>query len=519
MRAKSPSFIAEFPLRTTPSDERAMRVRLDAARNIYNAALGEALRRLDLMRQSRASQAARAMPKGKDRTDAFRAMARQFGFSRIDLNKFTKTCRNGCWIKDHLGSQECQAITYRAFGAVEQFSFRKRGRPRFRGKAFFNSVENQCNTQGLRFKDEAVTWVDLNIPIMRDPRDTDSYQDEALTRRVKYSRIVRRTLGKRERWYVQLVLEGLAPKRRLVGSGAVGLDIGPSTIAVVSDADAALLDFCPSVEHPWGELRKVERAMDRSRRATNPDAFNIDGTWKRGARATVRSRRYQQLAMKRRDRERRLASERKRSHGELVNRILGQGVDVHLEKLSYRSFQGAFGRSTKVHAPGAFVATLARKVEAAGGGLIEIKTHKTALSQFDHTTGEFIKKPLSQRTHYFGDGVTAPVQRDLYSAFLARNCGSESLDIRQAISAWPTAEPLLRRAMSRASQSASGQGFCLPHALRHAGADRLSQVDGRSDEAGDAVAQARASESLIKGTTKTTHLFGEVEPYPYAPNS
>src|SRR5258706_11104248 len=73
MRAKSPSFIAEFPLRTTPSDERAMRVRLDAARNIYNAALGEALRRLDLMRQSKAWQAARATPKGKERTDAFRA--------------------------------------------------------------------------------------------------------------------------------------------------------------------------------------------------------------------------------------------------------------------------------------------------------------------------------------------------------------------------------------------------------------------------------------------------------------
>ncbi|WP_018290407.1 hypothetical protein [Verrucomicrobium sp. 3C] len=53
MRAKTPSFIAEFPLRTTAADEVALSKRLAAARQIYNASLGEALRRLALMRQSK----------------------------------------------------------------------------------------------------------------------------------------------------------------------------------------------------------------------------------------------------------------------------------------------------------------------------------------------------------------------------------------------------------------------------------------------------------------------------------
>jgi putative transposase len=83
-RAGTPSFIAEFPLRTTPADERAL---LDAGRNIYNAALGEALRRLDLMRESRAWQAARKAPKGKARTDAFHTLNRRFGFSAIALSE------------------------------------------------------------------------------------------------------------------------------------------------------------------------------------------------------------------------------------------------------------------------------------------------------------------------------------------------------------------------------------------------------------------------------------------------
>ena len=124
-------------------------------------------------------------------------------------------------------------------------------------------------------------------------------------------------------------------------------------------------------------------------------------------------------AVKRRERDRRRAAERKRAHGELANPILEQGTTIKTEKLSYQSFQRNFGRSVKLRAPGMLVSTLRCKAEGAGGGVIEIDTRQTRLSQFNHTTGEYIKKPLSQRTHVFGDGATAPVQRDLYSAFLA----------------------------------------------------------------------------------------------------
>jgi hypothetical protein len=61
-----------------------------------------------------------------------------------------------------------------------------------------------------------------------------------------------------------------------------------------------------------------------------------------------------------------------------------------------------------------------------------------------------------------------------------------------------------RRVMLRESQSARGQGFILPQALRHLRADRPSKVDGWLDETGDAVAQARAPEGLAVCATKTT---------------
>ena len=57
-------------------------------------------------------------------------------------------------------------------------------------------------------------------------------------------------------------------------------------------------------------------------------------------------------------------------------------------------------------------------VASAGGTLVEVPTRTTALSQWCHGCGKRVKKPLSQRWHQCTCGV-GPVQRDLYSAFLA----------------------------------------------------------------------------------------------------
>ena len=288
------------------------------------------------------------------------------------------------------------------------------------------------------------------------------------------------------------------------------MDIGPSVIAAVATADAILEQFCPKVVEPWQDIRRIQRAMDRSRRATNPDNFDARGRCKKGAKKWNRSHRYQVLAGKRRERDRQLAAERKRSHGELANRILAEGTTIKTEKLSYKSFQKNFGRSVKVRAPGMLVSTLQRKAASAGGGMVEIKTRHTRLSQFDHTTGEYIKKPLSLRVHVFGDGVTQPVQRDLYSAFLATCCDTDSLDVPAVVSTWASAEPHLRTAMSRALQPASGKGFARTH-VSCVGAGRRIKRAGPSTEAEDAVApaqadQARASKRSCSASLRTPRL-------------
>ena len=122
MASGSPSFVVTLPLKTTPADERACAIALDAARQIYNAVLGEALRRLDLMRQSQEFAAARLMPKGapsskerKARAAEFNRLRETFDLTPGSLQRFAQSCRDQCWIGDHLPGHCCQTAATRAF--------------------------------------------------------------------------------------------------------------------------------------------------------------------------------------------------------------------------------------------------------------------------------------------------------------------------------------------------------------------------------------------------------------------
>lgn len=469
-RKTTPSFITELPLRTTASDARELKIRFDLLRQVYNAVIGESLRRLDLMRESKAYRAANALKVGEARTATFKVVNTTFGFLPGELQKFAQKCQKGSpAIAAHTGSHDLQTTALRAFKAVQRHAFGKGGRPKFKKYRELQSVEGKDDACIL-FRAEGdslvVKWAGLTLPAIFDPRD--EWQRAALTEhRTKYVRILWREMHGKIRWYAQLIQEGLPPARegRPVGNSVVGLDMGPSTIAAVSENDSTLEPLCPTVNAPITVLRRVARKMDRSRRATNPSAFNPDGTYKKGSKITVRSRSYTKLRAKKADVERRLAAERKRSHGELSNRVLAQGNIIKTENVSYKSWQmGRYGRSVGKRAPAMLVRILSQKAKTSGGSYTAFSTRKTKLSQVDHTTGLYTKKPLSQREHVFPDG--SRVQRDLYSAYLARFVDNDRLDIPRASLAWAGAEPLLRHAVSSDKQGARGVGFGLPHAVR-----------------------------------------------------
>lgn len=445
-RTTTPTFVLTIPLVVKPGEDRILIGRMEAGRRLYNATLGEALRRHGLLKQSKAWQAARTIPDKKQRSSEFQRLSEEAGFTPAAVITFARTCKNEAGWKDRLGSNVTQRIAEQVFAAMQEYAFGKRGRPRFKGvNRPLHSLEATTNAANIIWKAETgcIEMGSLTLPARLASKTQDPYLHQALTGRTKYCRVLWRNVAGQRRWFVQLMQEGLPPVNHMVSEGSiVGLDIGPSTIAVVGDDSVSLVKFCATIAQPWKETRRLQRAMDRSRRATNPQCYQANGVWKSGRHKFVPSKRYAKLRIKHAEVERKLVAERKRSHGELSNQILGLGNVVQSETLSYVSFQKNYGKSVKVRAPGMFVEQLRRKAESAGGKLIDLHTWKLKMSQYDHTTEVCTKKPLSQRWHVLGDG-SGVVQRDVYSAFLARCAISNAHHPSHIASMWAAQKPVL----------------------------------------------------------------------------
>ena len=459
------TFVLELPLNVPPSESKELNVRFEAARHLYNACLGECLRGIAHIRQSKEWVKGRSLEKKPENTkvrrDFFNKAKEKYAFSEYSLHSFAGNLRNSCWIKDHIDSFSAQKVATNAFQSAKEYLMGKRGRPRFKAYGRYRSVEGKSNVTGIRFKNDKIVWgirgkKSLALSIMYDRKDKCGVQAHALQCRTKYVRLVRKAVRGKERWYAQLVQEGkaLLKGKNPLGQSLVGLDIGPSSMAIVSDSSASLVPFCEGLENSRAQIVQLQKKLDRSRRKMNPSNFEENGTIKKGPKKWIRSKRYKNLANKTAEHQRCLAETRKRMHGELTNKVLSSGVFIKTEKLSYKKLQQDFGKSVGFRAPGMFVSLLRRKAESAGGFLEEFSTYKTKLSQVCQC-GRQKKKSLSERWHRCHCGVVS--QRDLYSAHLARFVENDQLNTRQAQQVWPAAEPLLERAVLSLEERATGK--------------------------------------------------------------
>lgn len=310
-----------------------------------------------------------------------------------------------------------------------------------------------------------ITYGDYTFPVtLRNPdTQTGWYQQEALKCGVKYCRIIRKWVGTKWKYYAQIVLEGYPPikcdnsgvAKHPVKQGRVGIDIGTQTIAFSGKDVCDLRVLAPSARAQAkslvNEIACTLRAMDRSRRATNPKYYNPDGTIKRLKRQHGQkqkrkwkySKRYYRLRAKLRNLYRKLADIRKMEHNILANELLANGNEFVVEDMNYKALQKRsketkinpkngraytkkrFGKSLSRCAPAMFISILGKKASRYGGSVIRVSTFETKASQFDHTDESYTKKKLSERMARLRNGDI--VQRDLYSAFLLEHIDTESL--------------------------------------------------------------------------------------------
>lgn len=457
--SKTPSFVLELPLVTDSEARHILGSRFEAGRQIYNACLGEALKRRDLMQRSKLYRAALDMPSStskerKARSKSFGTARRQYGFSEYALHSYVKEICNS-WLREHIDSFTAQKLATRAFNAVNKTIIGDAEKVHFKRPGELDSLEGKSNRAGIRWRDGWVLWTGLELRALINFKD--KVIAHGLTCRVKYVRIKRKVIRGKVRYYVQLICEGkpCQKDKNKVITGKVGLDLGPSTIAEVNNTGAKLDLFCRELDSTQQEIRVTQRKLDRQRRANNPDNYNPDGTVKKGRSKWHSSRRYLKTRSQLANLHRRQAAHRRSLHGKLVNDILRHGNTIYLEKVSYKGWQKLFGKSINYRAPGMFVAELTRKAEAAGGSVTEFPTRGTALSQMCQC-GRKAKKKLSTRWHNCSCGVS--VQRDLYSAFLARHVkedetGKYYLDTDSAVNEWPSVKPLLTSAITATLES------------------------------------------------------------------
>ncbi|EFH90054.1 transposase [Ktedonobacter racemifer] len=301
-----------------------------------------------------------------------------------------------------------------------------------------------------------------------------------LKHRIKYARLIQRPASspraagadaQGSRYVVQLALEGKPhhkPKHS-IGTGTVGGDLGPSTLALVpQEGEASLQVFCAELAPDAKAIRRLQRQMERQRRAANPEQYDEKGRIKKQGNKKLQwkhSKRYQATRRRKATKERKLAAHRKSLHGRKVHEVVALGSTIIIEKISYKAWQKLFGKSVGLRAPGMFVDLLRRTVASTGGTLVEVPTRTTALSQWCHGCGKKVKKPLSQRWHLCACGI-GPVQRDLYSAFLAAylDPANPTPSCARYQRYWEGAEARLRAAHERTTQRAK-EGQALPRSF------------------------------------------------------
>jgi transposase len=501
-KSKTSTFLMELPLAVDAGQARRLRAHFEVARCLYNTLLGEALKRLRRMREDPQWRAARAMPKTQkqERKAAFSRLREAYGFSEYAMHDFTKEA-NCTWIADHIDSVMAQTLATRAYQAVNRVCLGKAKKVRFKSRGRgLDSVENKWDRSGMRFilqrpedgnegvliwgKDRISAILDLNDPVVK----------YGLGQRIKYARLLRRKAPSPKaegadcqgyRYYVQLVLEGkpYQKPKHIPGTDVIGLDLGPSTLAMVPHEGEAQLDvLCEELKPDTRKKRRLQRKLDRQRRANNLEHYDEKGhIRKRGMRRRVWKTSRGYLATRRRlaQQERKLAAHRKSSHGRLIHEIVRVGNHIRIEKLSYQGWQKRYGKSVGLHAPGMLIDHLRRTVASTGGTLIEVPTRTTKLSQFCHGCGAQVKKPLSERWHRCACGI-GPIQRDLYAAFLAAYLEAADALPSCALYAvhWEGAEARLRAAQERLEERAK-EGQVLPRSfgISRAGV-RLPQSPG-----------------------------------------
>ena len=465
-------FVLELPLHVEKYQADILNKRYEQLRQLYNYVQGKLLRQYRYFEQMKEYQGCKTF---KEKKDFFRSHPFQINetlkdsktpfmvsFDEYSIKGFVEKLAQKSvgpnmaysdlgfttYILDHIGASiwaawdkklydfKSNRISFKKHGELDSFSSRKKI---VRGIVYFSGMELHLDTMELAIKINGKVGKEarfITLKMLHNPKHAD-YEMWALkggVESVKVVKVVRRLVRSQYKYYVQLTIEGEKPQKgRTLGKGNVGIDLGPTTVAISGKNIVSIDKLASKCDNIQEEITRLSRKIDRSRRANNPQNFNEDGTIKRGIKLIWNdSKRYKELRRELAELRRKQAAIRKQQHIERANALLKEGDTFIVENNpvkawsarkketkidektgKYKSKKG-YGKSIGNHAPAMFIDILENKVKSLGGRLERVDTQNAA-SRFDFTDGSLTEHDRSERAITLSNGDTH--QRDMLAAF------------------------------------------------------------------------------------------------------
>ena len=374
--------VITMPLVTEKWQEDILFKRFEVCRKIYNAMLGQMLKKYRMMTDLKEYKAAssvinaaykeangndrelkriKSTPEYKEATETQNRLRMEYGFTEFQFGK--ASLRYSEYFRDIIPTKLAQmSIGKPLWAAFEMMLFNKgegkRPAPHFKKYDSFSSVVTDGRS-GIRIVDENDKtilkmdpakryWVyvttkkskNLKMPIKVDKKNL--YLLEMMDRDIHTVRIIRKKVRGNYRYLVQLTVSGV-PAEKLDRDGnrkhsvgydkEVGVYINTRSVTLATKEGTRVIDLRNPNKYE-DRIADIQRYMDNSKRATNPGNYNPDGTAKKKTRWNF-SKGYQKARAEKANLERVMAEQRKIRANMIANEIIALGTNIVVNDYSF----------------------------------------------------------------------------------------------------------------------------------------------------------------------------------------
>ena len=374
-------------------------------------------------------------------------MIKSYNLTRGGLDKFVKIQQHK--YKHILTSNQVGKIADFVLVSVEKVLYNTGKTIHIKKYNQFNIISQKTTTNGLKLINNNLQIFDEVIKIKYK---NTNYEIKSLDNKLKYLELVRIEFNNGYEYYVNFVLDGQTPLKFKKGKFETGIDLGVSTSASFNKDKCTFEELAPKCKEYNKKINTIQRNIDKSLRAANPDLYNEDNTIKKNSKGKFKKSKYCKYL----DRKRRVLYRKKKAytlckHNESLNKIIKDSNVIKIEDMDFKRLakrsknlekqdkpsiingkevykfkkKKRFGKSINDRSPGLYKKRLEEKCKQYEVNLEILDTTKVKASQYEHDKDEFVKHKLSERTKLINNNI---VQRDLYSAFLIKNTINNQID-------------------------------------------------------------------------------------------